>query len=90
MTKMRAKLRLDKIIEHSHNDIKKGVVKTAEQLYFNAVAKAQYDPDGLDEDNAFAKFSPSASLSITVANPALFGQFRAGEKYYVDFTLAEK
>lgn len=38
----------------------------------------------------YAEFSPSASLEINIANPALFGKLRAGEKYYVDFTQAEK
>jgi hypothetical protein len=47
------------------------------------------DPtDGMDEDNTFAKFSPSANFSICVANPALLGKLKAGQKYYVDFTEA--
>ena len=58
-----------------------------ETLSFTAVAKSTpYPEDGSDEDNTFAKFSPSADCRITVANPALFGQFEVGKKYYVDFT----
>jgi hypothetical protein len=38
-----------------------------------------YPDDGSDEDNTFAKFSPSVDLSITIANPALLGQFRPGQ-----------
>lgn len=58
-----------------------------EVLAFNAVSKAGgYPEDGSDEDNTYAKFSPSASLTIQIANPALLDKFQAGEKYYVDFT----
>lgn len=63
---------------------------TSEQLRFNAVAKSTaYPADGSDEDNSFAKWSPSASLEIQVANPALFGKIAHGDKFYVDFTKAE-
>jgi len=47
-----------------------------------------YPGDGSDEDNTFAKFSPSGNLELTVANPALLGKIITGEKYYLDFTLA--
>ena len=49
-----------------------------------------YPSDGSDEDNTFAKFSPSGSFELTIANPALVGQFRPGQKYYVDFTPVEE
>jgi len=29
-----------------------------------------------------------ASLTINIANPALFGKFKVGDKFYVDFTAA--
>lgn len=35
-------------------------------------------------------FSPSVSLEITIANPALRGKFKAGQKFYVDFTPADE
>ena len=44
--------------------------------------------NGTPEDNTFSKFTPSASLSLTVNNPTLLGQFNPGEKFYVDFTPA--
>jgi hypothetical protein len=60
-----------------------------ETLKMNAVAKnGTYPDDGSDEDNSYAKFSPSASLEIYIANPALFGKFKPGQKLYVDFTEA--
>ncbi len=62
---------------------------TTETLHFSAVAKSgSYPEDGSDEDNTYAKFSPSANLSISITNPALLGKFTPGEKYYVDFTPA--
>jgi hypothetical protein len=81
-TSMRAKMVLQ--------DVKKYPTEgetTQETLSFSAVAKSEaYPDDGSDEDNTYAKFTPNASLSITVNNPALLGQFAVGEKYYVDFT----
>lgn len=79
MTTMRAKLKLTSVEK----------LETAERLKFTAVGKSgSYGEDGLDDDNTYAKYSPSASLEIMVANPALFGKFTPGEKYYVDFTPA--
>lgn len=76
---MRAKVILNSITKTTYG----------EKLTFNAVPKgAAYPADGTDEDNTFAKFSPSAEFVIQVANPALFDQFKPGEKYYVDFTPA--
>lgn len=60
-----------------------------ETLKFTAVSKKDgYPEDGSDENNTFARFSPSADMSITVANEALHGKFTAGEEFYVDFTRA--
>lgn len=61
-----------------------------EDLILNPVCKSgAYPENGLDEDNTFAKFSPSGELKLAVANPALFGQINPGEVYYLDFTPAE-
>jgi hypothetical protein len=78
-TTMRAKLQINRIEQFA----------TCETLHFNAVCAKSYPTDGSDEDNTFAKFSPSATLQIQITNPALLGQFKVGEKYYVDFTPAE-
>lgn len=83
MSNMRAKMVLNNVVTYP-----KGGEVTQETLSFNAVAASQYPADGSDEDNTYAKFSPSASLSITITNPALLGQFKVGEKYYVNFTPA--
>jgi hypothetical protein len=61
-----------------------------EQIRFHGVSKSTpYPEDGYDEDNSFAKFSPSVSLDISIQNPALKGKLKQGQKYYADFTLAE-
>lgn len=74
---MRAKVRLTEVQRFSQS----------EKLRFTAVCKPTgYPADGADEDNTYAKFSPSATFEITVANPALLGQFNPDEVYYVDFT----
>ena len=63
---------------------------TTETVKMACVAKSSaYPADGLDEDNTFAVFSPSGSLSISIANPALLGKIKAGQKFYLDFTAAE-
>ncbi len=76
---MRAKMQITKIEQHMHGQ---------ETLHLVAVAAKSYPADGADEDNTYAKFSPSGALSLTIANPALIGKFKAGDKYYLDFTPA--
>ena len=80
--KMRAKLQVAHVKKHS---------ETCQEVRFHAVSKKDgYGEDGTDEDNTFSTFTPQAELTITITNPALVGAFREGEKYYADFTLAEK
>jgi len=79
MPKMRAKFRIQTVTQ----------MEGCEVIKMAAVAKTgPYPEDGSDEDNTYAKFSPQGNLELTVANPALLGQFKAGDKYYLDFTLA--
>lgn len=87
MTVMRAKLQVGFVQEFFYGPDK---TKSQETLTMHAVAASKYPEDGSDEDNTYAKFSPGANLSINIANRALFGKFTVGEKYYVDFTKAEK
>ena len=95
MTTMRAKLQVGFVQVHEQRlnaegqwDREGTPTKTMETLTFHGVCKPKYDQDGLDEDNTFAKFSPGVSLTINVANPALWGQFKVGDKFYVDFSPA--
>lgn len=77
---MRAKMRIESVV----------VLGDQEQLILRAVYKDDYSSDGLDEDNTFARFTPSAELCMTIANPALLGKFEAGQKFYVDFIPADE
>lgn len=85
MTKMRAKVRVSGVFPLPNPD---GSV-AQERLMLHGVSKSgNYPADGSDEDNTFAKFSPSVSMDFIIANPALFGQFKPGDTFYVDFTPA--
>ena len=78
---MRAKLVIETVTTHPNG---------SEDLKFRAVGRDDsYPEDGSDENNTFAKFTPSAELSMHVANPALQGKFKAGQQFYVDFTPCE-
>lgn len=76
---MRAKMEVNKVEQFAES----------ERVFMNAVAAKSYPADGSDEDNTYAKFSPSGTLELTIANPALRGKVQAGTKFYLDFTLAE-
>lgn len=77
---MRAKFQVNKVERFAGQD----------RITCNAVARSSgYPEDGSDEDNTYAKFSPSGELSLTIANPALVGKINPGQKYYLDFTPAD-
>ena len=63
-----------------------------ERLTFRAVGgdavENGYPQDGKDEDNSFARWTPSAELGMQISNPELFGKFAVGEKFYLNFTKA--
>jgi hypothetical protein len=81
MPAMRAKMRITCIEQHEGGN---------ETLHLYAVAKSTaYPDDGSDEDNTYARFSPSGALNLTIANPALIGKFKPGDTYYLDFTKVE-
>ena len=84
-TIMRAKMQVSMVMEHKNP----GGDVYQETLYMHAVCKNSYDETGNDEDNTFAKWSPGAHLEINIANPALFGKLKHGDKFYVDFTPAD-
>lgn len=85
MTTMRAKLRVSFIHEYFNGPDK---AKSGEGLVMSAVCAPKFDPEGLDEDNTFAKFTPSANLSVNISNPDLLDKFKVGQAYSVDFTPA--
>lgn len=80
MSSMRAKLQISNVQKF----------ETCETVAFRAVGRSgAYPEDGSDEDNTFAKFTPSADLTMSITNPALLGKFEPGQKYYVDFAPAD-
>lgn len=88
MTTMRAKVKVGSVFPLMFGE---NGGKVGETLTFHGVSKSgSYPEDGSDEDNTFAKFSPSVSMTFDVRNPALFDKFRPGDTFYVDFTPAEK
>lgn len=61
--------------------------ENCEKIVANPVCKSgSYPPDGSDEDNTFAKFSPSGEFSLLIANPELLGVYQPGQIFYVDWT----
>lgn len=76
---MRAKMQVSKVERFQGQD----------RITCNAVAAKSYPADGSDEDNTYAKFSPSGELSLSIANPVLLGKIEPGQKFYLDFTLAD-
>lgn len=87
--KMRAKMQVSMVQEH-YGYGEGPQPKVGETLTMHAVCKNSYDETGLDEDNTFAKWSPGATLSIQIVNPDLWGKFKHGDKFYVDFISAPK
>lgn len=73
MPKMRAKLTVQSVT----------LLSTCEVVKF----VAQYSDN--KEDNSYAEATPSANAEFSVSNKALHGQFKPGQKFYVDFTPTE-
>ncbi|MCC6426295.1 MAG: hypothetical protein IT435_05690 [Phycisphaerales bacterium] len=72
MPKMRAKMRVNTVTRDGYSEVLK--------------MSAVYGGSTNDEDNSFAKTTPSAELNIMIANKELHGQFNPGDTFYVDFT----
>lgn len=70
---MRAKFKIEHITKFEHG----------EELFMMPVT------NGTPEDNTFSKYTPSGSLKIMITNPSLIGQYKPGQKLYMDFTNAE-
>jgi len=70
MPSMRAKLTIESITSFCHS----------EKVKFNAM----YSDN--KEDNSYAEATPSATAEFYISNKALVGQFKPGQKFYVDFT----
>lgn len=74
---MKARLVIKEIVAHEHD---------VEILKFRAVCKEdQYPETGKDENNTFAKFSPTFDSELHLMNPDLLGKYRVGDMFDVDF-----
>lgn len=51
-------------------------------------AKMQAVSSGSPENEAFFKWTPSASIDLSTMNPEAAEQFVPGKQFYVDFTPA--
>jgi hypothetical protein len=74
---MRAKMQVSSVVEST----------ASEQLRLAAVCgNKPFGQEGESEDNTYAHWTPTAVLEMTITNPSLFGKFKVGQKFYVDFT----
>lgn len=81
MNAMRAKLYVTAVQVHEFEG-----KQTGETVHFAAVGKDGCYPD---DGNTFARWTPSADAHFMIQNQALFGGFKVGQKFYVDFAPAE-
>lgn len=77
---MRAKMAVVDVVRHNDEQV---------DLEMAAVCADEYSADGMDENNTFAQFTPNATLTMSVRNPALINSFNKGQTFYVDFTEVE-
>lgn len=73
---MRAKMQVQSITIQSY----------AEIVSMSAI----YGGSTNDEDNSFAKTTPSGKIELTIANKELHGVYKPGDLFYVDFTPVQK
>lgn len=77
---MRAKFKVDSVTPFSDG----------ESLLMSPVCASSYGKDGENEDNDFARWTPSGQLKMTVTNPFLLGMIKEGDTYYLDFIKCDK
>jgi len=83
--KMRAKVCVGSAIPYESPQGKMLVLKL-----FGVAKNDGYPADGSDENNSFARWSPSISVDMLIANPALVDAFEPGDTFYIDFIPAPK
>lgn len=84
---MRAKMQIKSV--NRTNQGNDGDTYRSIGVRLSAVCKSDgYPPDGSDENNSYARWTPTADLSMAISNPALFDKLTEGKTFYVDFTEA--
>lgn len=62
-----------------------------EEVHFSAVCgNVKFGPNGENEDNSYARWTPTGSMKLAITNPNLYGAFKEGKRYYVDITEAHE
>lgn len=84
---MRAKMIVESVLSSGYRDGKDYVL--VDKLTLRAVCPDTFGPKGESEDSTFSRFTPQADMTMTVNNPNLVGKIKPGQKFYLDFTLAE-
>jgi hypothetical protein len=79
---MRAKLEIMSLTPHLNSE----GTRYAETIALRAVAADAYEPDGLDPNNTYALFSPTAVLNMRLENASMLNQYEVGTQFIVDFT----
>ncbi len=69
---MRAKMQVQSILKTDYSEV--------------VSMSAVYGGSTNDEDNSFAKTTPSGKIELTIANKELHGVYKPGDTFYVDFT----
>lgn len=79
---MRAKMVVQKV---------EGAGSGSESVFFSAVTSTKsYGPNGENEDNTYARYTPYGICNLTINNPALLGQHKVGDKFYLTFEKADE
>lgn len=73
---MRAKMTIQSILKTDYSEI--------------VTMAAVYGGATNDEDNSFAKTTPSGKIELSIANKELHGVYKPGDTFYVDFTPVPK
>lgn len=60
----------------------------ATHLSLMAVSEKPFDAEGNSDDNTFARWTPCGKLDMSITNPALLGQFKPEQKFYLSFSEA--
>lgn len=81
MSVMRAKMMVTKVDQLNPPE----AIPAMMRLEMTAVTDRPFDADGQSDDNTYARWTPSGTLSLSVTNPNLFDKFKYGQKFYLDF-----
>lgn len=88
---MRAKVRVASVTPEAVTTAPGETMAPMQSIVAYPVAKSTaYPADGSDENNTFAKWSPSGEFKLSITNPALSNTIKPGDEFYVDFIPVQK